>query len=115
MNWIVGLMLAGLLALSVIIGGVATTRSTAPPPAPTPTAGFTPAASDLGPLAAALNAATRGAAATAGPSVVKVESAQGLGSGVIIDSRGYIVTNYHVLSGANGIRGTDTAYAVTLA
>jgi putative serine protease PepD len=47
-----------------------------------------------------LNSATESAAATAGPSVVRIESARGLGSGVIIDARGYIVTNYHVLFGS---------------
>jgi S1-C subfamily serine protease len=47
-----------------------------------------------------LNNATESAVATAGPSVVRIESARGLGSGVIIDARGYIVTNYHVLFGS---------------
>ena len=47
-----------------------------------------------------LNSATESAAAIAGPSVVRIESARGLGSGVIIDARGYIVTNYHVLFGS---------------
>jgi S1-C subfamily serine protease len=47
-----------------------------------------------------LNSATESAATTAGPSVVRIESARGVGSGVIIDARGYIVTNYHVLFGS---------------
>jgi S1-C subfamily serine protease len=41
------------------------------------------------------------------PSVVQInvttEKGSGLGSGTIIDSRGYIVTNYHVVEGAKGI------------
>jgi len=42
------------------------------------------------------------------PSVVQInistaKGAGGLGSGTIIDSRGYIVTNYHVIAGATGI------------
>ena len=51
----------------------------------------------------------------AGPSVVKIERAGGLGSGVIIDRRGYIVTNYHVLGGARGEVAPEERYTVTLA
>ena len=67
----------------------------------------------VSPATATLSAATTAAAAAASPSVVKIESAGGLGSGEIIDKRGYIVTNYHVLFGA----GTAPAprYVVTLA
>ncbi len=42
------------------------------------------------------------------PSVVQIQTATGLGSGEILDTRGYIVTNAHVV-------GTDTTFAVTLA
>ncbi len=41
------------------------------------------------------------------PSVVEIETASGLGSGVIYDTRGDIVTNAHVV-------GTDTTFTVTL-
>jgi Trypsin-like serine proteases, typically periplasmic, contain C-terminal PDZ domain len=41
------------------------------------------------------------------PSVVQIETDQGLGSGVIYDSRGDIVTNAHVV-------GTATSFTVTL-
>ena len=37
-------------------------------------------------------------------SVVSVGTNKGLGSGVVIDDRGFIVTNYHVVSGASIIR-----------
>ncbi|MBI2523434.1 trypsin-like peptidase domain-containing protein [Candidatus Woesearchaeota archaeon] len=37
-------------------------------------------------------------------SVVSVGTNKGLGSGVVIDSRGFIVTNYHVVEGASIIR-----------
>src|SRR5581483_651265 len=49
--------------------------------------------------ASALSQATVHTAATVEPKVVLITSAVGLGSGEIIDSRGYIVTNYHVLAG----------------
>jgi S1-C subfamily serine protease len=62
---------------------------------------------------AILDNATTTAAAAASPSVVKVESSVGLGSGVIMDARGYIVTNYHVLFGGATNRSAR-AYKVTL-
>ena len=46
-----------------------------------------------------LEADSEAAAAIVSPKVVLVTSAAGLGSGEIYDSRGDIVTNYHVLSG----------------
>ena len=67
------------------------------------------------PATTTLEQATTHAAAMAGPSVVKIESASGLGSGVIVDKRGYIVTNYHVLGGARGEVAPDRRYTVTLA
>jgi S1-C subfamily serine protease len=111
MNRIISLILASLLVLSVIISGVAVAFSAAPR-----TAGpSTPVASALISSATALNAATTSAAAAAGLSVVKVESAQGLGSGVIIDAKGYIVTNYHVLSNGTSVVAKEATYTVTLA
>jgi S1-C subfamily serine protease len=109
MNRLVSLALAVGLILSVVISGAAIVFHGAPPSAQVAVVSGSPAAS------AALNTATTGAAAAAGPSVVKVESAHGLGSGVIIDSRGYIVTNYHVVFSGNAVRQPDAAYTVTLA
>ncbi|OLT22175.1 signal protein PDZ [Actinomadura sp. CNU-125] len=40
------------------------------------------------------------------PSVVKIETDQGEGSGVVFDDRGHIVTNAHVVAGARRIRVT---------
>lgn len=40
-------------------------------------------------------------------SVVSVGTNKGLGSGAVIDDRGFIVTNYHVVEGANIIRVLD--------
>ncbi|MDY5585136.1 MAG: trypsin-like peptidase domain-containing protein [Arcanobacterium sp.] len=49
-------------------------------------------------------------AATVGPSVVSIQvrsaNAQGSGSGVIIDQKGYVLTNEHVISGAQDITVT---------
>lgn len=42
------------------------------------------------------------------PSVVQIETSSGLGSGVVYDSKGHIVTNAHVI-------GSDTTFKVTVA
>jgi S1-C subfamily serine protease len=90
-----------LLAVIFVIGGFAgwvfasAKSSTAGTTSPTTTA-------------ATLNTVREAVVAKVKPSVVEVyvTLAQGaaLGSGVIIDSRGYIVTNNHVVSGASSIQ-----------
>ena len=112
-------VLACVVALTVIVTAVV---APAPPKSTPPTApanNTTQAAAapiqPPTPSAAALERATTQAASVAGPSVVKIESASGLGSGVIIDTRGYIVTNYHVLGGARGEVTPEGRYTVTLA
>src|SRR5205807_3687838 len=91
-------------------GGVANARSR--------TAGTT-ASTTTG---ATLDTAREGVVAKVKPSVVEVyvtlTSGAALGSGVIIDSRGYIVTNNHVVSGALTIQvilsnGTKEAAQLT--
>jgi putative serine protease PepD len=103
------LVLAGLLVLTLIFSGAAIFYHESPPVADVSPASGSPSAG------AALNTAIKGAAAAAGPSVVKVESSHGLGSGVIIDARGYIVTNYHVVFSGNAVQEPNPAYTVTLA
>ncbi len=43
---------------------------------------------------------------TVGPSVVQIETPQGLGSGVVLDQKGHIVTNAHVVGSANRLTVT---------
>ena len=43
------------------------------------------------------------------PSVVKIETGQGEGSGVVYDDQGHIVTNAHVVAGARQIRVTASS------
>jgi S1-C subfamily serine protease len=61
-----------------------------------------------GSSAASLNALPQAIAATFRQSVVQInivtQQSGGLGSGTIIDNRGYIVTNYHVIEGARQIQ-----------
>lgn len=114
-------VLACVLALAVIATAVVAPAppTSTTPRAPAPANNTTPAApaspQQPAPYATTLEQATTHAASVAGPSVVKIESANGLGSGVIVDKRGYIVTNYHVLGGARGEVAPDTRYTVTLA
>ena len=42
------------------------------------------------------------------PSVVQIEDQTGLGSGVVLDSAGYIVTNHHVVTGAHSLTVTTS-------
>jgi S1-C subfamily serine protease len=60
----------------------------------------------------ALEGALIAASANAGPSVVRVESSGGLGSGVVLSSDGYVVTNYHVIQSA--VRAGTPRIVVTL-
>ncbi|MBT8213533.1 MAG: trypsin-like peptidase domain-containing protein [Acidimicrobiia bacterium] len=72
-----------------------TSTTTAPPAvvAPTPT---TPAVvGDLEPVAAA--------AAAVAPAVVQIDTNSGLGSGVIYDAQGYILTAAHVVEGSRSV------------
>jgi len=51
------------------------------------------------------------------PSVVQIEDQQGLGSGIVFDSAGDIVTNNHVVSGAKSFMvttSTGNRYPATL-
>src|ERR687883_663427 len=112
-------VLACVLALTVIATAVvapAAPHSTTPKAPATTTTPAAPAPPrPARPATTTLEQATMHAAAIAGPSVVKIESASGLGSGVIVDKRGYIVTNYHVLGGARGEVAPEGRYTVTLA
>jgi S1-C subfamily serine protease len=74
-----------------------------------PTPASTPAAIvPLGGSALALQDQQVSVIAAVKPSVVQITTDQGLGSGVIYDSKGDIVTNAHVV-------GTSTSFTVTLA
>jgi putative serine protease PepD len=47
----------------------------------------------------------------ASPSVVQIRSARGLGSGIIYDHAGHVVTNAHVVAGSTHFRVTDSTGA----
>jgi S1-C subfamily serine protease len=120
---------AGLIALGVIgdrIISAATAQPAAAPvaaasnssPTNVTTVNAAPSSSSATVDAATVDAATQHAYAVAGPSVVYVVSqGVGSGSGVIYDSKGDIVTNDHVVSGASGLTVTlqnGKTYTATL-
>src|SRR5437764_14965759 len=96
---IIGLTL--LLAVIFVIGGFAGWVFASTKNSPAATTASAPAATSINTLREAVVAKVK-------PSVVEVyvtlSNGAALGSGVIIDSRGYIVTNNHVVSGALSIQ-----------
>jgi len=85
---LVALVVAGALLTILPRGPAAAPPSAAPPPGSPPGPGFAPV------VARAL------------PSVVQIRSPRGLGSGVVLDRAGHVVTNAHVVSGAHSFRVT---------
>lgn len=79
------LLAAVIAAITVQLAG---TRGAGRSPAAVPAAAHAPAAGFAGVVAKAL------------PSVVQIRSARGLGSGIVFDSAGHVVTNAHVVAGA---------------
>jgi S1-C subfamily serine protease len=96
---VVAALATGALALVVITAG-ATQALTASP------ANAAPAVAQVATTSAAVTAppGTIGAVAqSVGPAVVSVRTDQGLGSGVVYDASGLILTNAHVVQGAQSI------------
>src|SRR5579872_633640 len=103
------------LAAALIVTGAVADRLIAGSASPNPPALASTAAQNPGttatvstaPSASAVDAATEHAYAVASPSIVYVDNVgTGSGSGIIYDSRGDIVTNYHVVSGASKLQVT---------
>jgi len=86
-------MILALSAAVALVVGFASGRATT----------STQAANSTG---AQLQNAVVGVFRTVSPSVVQIQTAEGLGSGIVFDDKGDIVTNYHVV-------GTSTTFTVT--
>jgi len=87
-------------------GGKPATGSTATQPSPGVTGSPAPAPVNPAPGTGALSQfqdMLRKIATQASPSVVEVNVGNGIGSGIVLDGRGDIVTNAHVVSGASVI------------
>jgi S1-C subfamily serine protease len=95
--------LLGVLAIAIIAGAViaGTSLATDPTQSPPPPATETVAG-------VALQGSFVNVVHTVSPSVVQIEDQTGLGSGVVFDATGDIVTNNHVVSGAKSFTVTTS-------
>ncbi len=91
--------------MSITVAACSTTATKSPRTSPTPS--LRPVTAPAG-NAAVLQEAFVSVVKKVGPSVVQIETSDGLGSGIIYDSQGYIVTNAHVV-------GSATSFKVTFA
>jgi putative serine protease PepD len=99
---LVGAAVAGAVVAAVSLGG----GSSSPSPPQTGHARLKPAAAALA-FQEAITAVVR----ELSPSVVQIQSPQGLGSGVVFDSNGDIVTNNHVVAGGGPYTVTAGAHS----
>jgi S1-C subfamily serine protease len=122
----VGARTLGALLLAVVAAGCGSSNGTSPPAVPvavsqspslaaaiasppSPSASTSPSAPSAGSsTAVSLQQAFESIVQDVGPSVVLIETPEGLGSGVVLDSNGDIVTNAHVA-------GTSRAFHVVTA
>jgi putative serine protease PepD len=113
--------LAGAIAAAAAVAGIAlATSSTGTGKSTAPTTGSPPSSTAVGlaaPAGVALQSAIVDVVHSVSPSVVQIEDQQGLGSGIVLDAAGHIVTNNHVVSGATSFTVTTssgTRYRATL-
>jgi S1-C subfamily serine protease len=95
-------LLRAILALAIVAGAViagvviaGASRATNSTPSTTPGQGAVPGVALQGSFVNVVRAVS--------PSVVQIEDQTGLGSGIVFDSRGDIVTNNHVVTGATSL------------
>jgi putative serine protease PepD len=109
-------LLAALVAGAVVAGvSLAMDSTPSPPRTSSPTTTVSRAAP--APAGLALQGAFVKVVQSVSPSVVQIEDQRGLGSGIVLDAAGDIVTNNHVVSGATSFTVTTASgkrYAATL-
>lgn len=104
-----GAAVAGIVVAAVSLGGSSS------PGSGTTTLTTTTAAGGLKPSNAALafQSAITAVVRKLSPSVVQIQNPQGLGSGIVFDSRGDIVTNNHVVAGGGPYQVTAGTHTYT--
>ncbi|MEV0619487.1 trypsin-like peptidase domain-containing protein [Nonomuraea sp. NPDC050404] len=98
---------AGLAAAAVLLAGCGPPPAGTPTPAPT-SATPTPSATTSSPAGSpqALEAAYEKVIAEVLPSIVQINTKAGLGSGIVFDANGHIITNAHVVGQATQMNVT---------
>ena len=112
---------AAAIAAAAIVAGIAlATSSTGTSTTTIVTTSSPPSTIPIGMAASpgvALQSAIVNVVHSVSPSVVQIEDQQGLGSGIVLDAAGHVVTNNHVVSGATSFTVTTsngTRYPATL-
>jgi putative serine protease PepD len=97
-------LIAAIVAGAVVAGVSLATDST-------PSSNSSPSATEsrAGPAGLALQDAFVNVVQSVSPSVVQIEDQTGLGSGIVLDAAGNIVTNNHVVTGANSFTVTTSS------
>jgi len=103
---------AAAITASAAVAGIAlATSSTGTGKTTTRTTGSPPSSITVGlaaPAGVALQSAIVDVVHSVSPAVVQIEDQQGLGSGIVLDAAGDIVTNNHVVSGATSFTVTTS-------
>ena len=112
-------LLAAVVA-GAVVAGVSLAMDSTPSRSPTSSSTATLSTATVGraaPTGLALQGAFVKVVRTVSPSVVQIEDQRGLGSGIVLDTAGDIVTNNHVVTGATSFTVTTSSgkrYAATL-
>jgi putative serine protease PepD len=93
----------GAMLIALVVAGCTGTPAISPPGSPTAT---TSAGTASGSAATELQNAFVAVVERVRPSIVQIQTNLGLGSGVVFDDNGNVVTNNHVVSGASTIEVT---------
>jgi putative serine protease PepD len=94
------------LAGALVLAGCTATTASSSTPAPE---------ADVKPSALALQQQFVQVVKQVGPSVVLIQTDQGLGSGIVFDAKGNVVTNHHVVANAGSQPIGATGHSATAA
>jgi S1-C subfamily serine protease len=93
-------LLLGPLTAAIVAGAIVAGAALAMGSGPSTPAGVTPGLALQGAIVKVVQSVS--------PSVVQIEDQVGLGSGIVLDAAGYIVTNNHVVTGAKSLTVTTS-------
>src|SRR6476661_7989626 len=109
---LIGAIIAGVAVAAVALATDPTpSREPSGTPASRPVSAGAPVSRSVPASALALQGAIVNVVQSVSPSVVQIEDQRGLGSGIVFDASGHIVTNNHVVSGASSWTVTTSSGA----